>query len=667
MADYLIDEGKNKIEGLNKTAINEALQALNTALNSKADAQAVANAFESVNQALNGKASTQALNEAVQNINTALNDKVSKNELEQEVEEVLPEAMGNNYYNKTQTDEKIGAIIDDTTPANNKTFSSEKVESLIDNLYPIENVSGLIANFSTSLARPLVSVKVNIGYNANGVNIVNIYKRGANLFDEQMEKGTYNTANGEKTVSNANLRTKNKIKVKPNTTVCFVTDYSSTSVVGILFRYGIDGAYLGYNSFYGGAFPYTIPNDTYEIAFYTASGYGTTYTGISVNYPASDTIYHQYNGSDLAIDVSGHSLYGGYIEITPESAKLISNKNADGTDKTPEVFDLSEVGDIYANFGVNNIFTDNNNLISCYYYVFDKESKDRKDRQALKFVYVSPIGSNDNDGLTPETPVSTFAKAFTIGKKVRAYRGTYNENVYLVNIDDFSIEPYDNDDTYSTANPKRTKIVINGNANADCVFRIDNCNNIYFEDISFNTAKKSVVRIYDCNNVVMNNCEANGAIELMGFEVSDSDVIFNNCYASQNRYDGFNFHGYGTTILNDCVSENNQDDGCSHHEGCIGTINGGRFSNNGKAGIAPAYGAQVNIYNAVCNNNSYYGIAYLSDNSGHANMNGIINSCLLLGNSIGLKVEPLCTVISVNSKYSGNSTDKAITGTLNEY
>ena len=74
MTDYLIDEGKNKIEGLNKAEINQALE-------SKADAQAVANAFQSVNEALDGKASTQALNEAVQNINTALGDKANANDV----------------------------------------------------------------------------------------------------------------------------------------------------------------------------------------------------------------------------------------------------------------------------------------------------------------------------------------------------------------------------------------------------------------------------------------------------------------------------------------------------------------------------------------------------------------------------------------------------------
>ena len=81
MADFLFDEGKNKIEGLNKEAIN-------TALNSKADAQAVANAFQSVNTALDGKASTQALNTAVQDINTALNGKASTEALNEAVQSI---------------------------------------------------------------------------------------------------------------------------------------------------------------------------------------------------------------------------------------------------------------------------------------------------------------------------------------------------------------------------------------------------------------------------------------------------------------------------------------------------------------------------------------------------------------------------------------------------
>ena len=66
MADFLIDEGKNKIEGLPKTAINEALQALNTALSGKADATAVNEALQAINTALNGKANVNDVYSKIQ-------------------------------------------------------------------------------------------------------------------------------------------------------------------------------------------------------------------------------------------------------------------------------------------------------------------------------------------------------------------------------------------------------------------------------------------------------------------------------------------------------------------------------------------------------------------------------------------------------------------------
>lgn len=102
MADFLFDEGKNKIEGLNKTAINDALQ-------SKADAQAVASAFQSVNEALDGKASTQALNQAVQDINTALNGKASTQALNGAVQDI------NTELNKKANTEALNAVKSRTT------------------------------------------------------------------------------------------------------------------------------------------------------------------------------------------------------------------------------------------------------------------------------------------------------------------------------------------------------------------------------------------------------------------------------------------------------------------------------------------------------------------------------------------------------------------------
>jgi hypothetical protein len=48
-------------------------------------------------------------------------------------------------------------------------------------------------------------------------------------------------------------------------------------------------------------------------------------------------------------------------------------------------------------------------------------------------------------------------------------------------------------------------------------------------------------------------------------------------------------------------------------------------------------------------------------------MKGIINSCVMVGNASGLKVDELCSIYAINCKYNGNTTDKQITGTLVEY
>lgn len=301
------------------------------------------------------------------------------------------------------------------------------------------------------------------------------------------------------------------------------------------------------------------------------------------------------------------------------------------------------------------------------FYSFTKDDYVRKSKnKQLITVYVSNDGDDNNDGLSESTAVATFSKALTIGYNIKVKRGEYNEVLNVASLSNISITPFDNDLTYEHAKPIRDKIKIIGTTSNTNVGLFDNCDNLFMEDVIFSTSDGSVLKIINSNNVTLNNCEVIGSATNMGFEIINSDVIFNNCYATENRYDGFNFHGYGTTVMNDCVSENNQDDGCSHHDGCIGTINGGRFSGNGKCGIAPAYGADVNIYNSVCKNNPI-GISYLSTNNGHTSMKGIISNCVMVGNTTGLQVDELCDVTSINCKYSGNEQDKYITGTLTEY
>lgn len=281
-------------------------------------------------------------------------------------------------------------------------------------------------------------------------------------------------------------------------------------------------------------------------------------------------------------------------------------------------------------------------------------------------IFVSTEGDDNNDGLTIETALASFAKALSLGTNIKVKRGVYNETFAIVNKDNITIMPYDNNEEYSHEVPCRDVITIRGTQLDNNVAIITNCNNLHIEEVVFDTAGNSVLKIVDCNNVVLNYCQANNSVNLMGFEVINTNAVFNKCYSTKNKYDGFNFHGYGTTILNDCISEYNNDDGCSHHDGCVGTINGGVFEGNGKCGIAPAYGAKVNVYSAICKDNKI-GIGYLSTPSGHTDMKGIINSCVMVGNASGLKVDELCSIYAINCKYNGNTTDKQITGTLVEY
>ncbi len=136
------------------------------------------------------------------------------------------------------------------------------------------------------------------------------------------------------------------------------------------------------------------------------------------------------------------------------------------------------------------------------------------------------------------------------------------------------------------------------------------------------------------------------------------------CYAAW-CYDGLSPSGYGHTEYIDCVAEYNRDDGVSHHDACTGTIIGGRYDHNGKYGVAPAYGARVDIYNAVCRYNGLTGtgdrggIGYLYTTN-KVPASGIVQGCVLEGNKIGLVVNANCSVVAANCHFVDNETDKSI-------
>lgn len=67
-------------------------------------------------------------------------------------------------------------------------------------------------------------------------------------------------------------------------------------------------------------------------------------------------------------------------------------------------------------------------------------------------LYISPDGSDTNNGMTASTPKKTVKACVNAGaKRISAKRGTYAEQIALSDIEHLEIFPTDNDQTYSTS------------------------------------------------------------------------------------------------------------------------------------------------------------------------------------------------------------------------
>lgn len=74
--------------------------------------------------------------------------------------------------------------------------------------------------------------------------------------------------------------------------------------------------------------------------------------------------------------------------------------------------------------------------------------------------YISPDGSDNNDGLTASTPKKTVKACVNEGaKRISAKRGVYNEKIALYDIGELEVFPTDNDQTYATTTQERQSIV----------------------------------------------------------------------------------------------------------------------------------------------------------------------------------------------------------------
>lgn len=183
------------------------------------------------------------------------------------------------------------AVIDDTTASASKVWSSEKTSDEIINILPTGKASGLIANFNTPFALPLVSCNV-------GSGATQITRCGYNVWDEQTEFGMWNDSQEKWVSSTTMLKSKNYIPIVPNTT------FSLKNPSGTISRYVYYDKNKNYLSFTNANSnrPFTTPANAYYMMFGLSVAYGTTYNNdVSINYPSTETTYHAYNGITLPI------------------------------------------------------------------------------------------------------------------------------------------------------------------------------------------------------------------------------------------------------------------------------------------------------------------------------------------------------------------------------
>ena len=144
----------------------------------------------------------------------------------------------------------------------------------------------------------------------SGWSECNIHKSGINFWDEEWEIGSIDGTTGANVSYASTLRTKNYIPIIPTLTYYYKSPWYCNAR-----WYDKDKNYLGY-SVCAKNYNITIPyNNACYLRFVLPTDYGTTYNNdISINYPATDTDYHAFNGGTDTISLS-QTVYGGTLNV----------------------------------------------------------------------------------------------------------------------------------------------------------------------------------------------------------------------------------------------------------------------------------------------------------------------------------------------------------------
>lgn len=252
-----------------------------------------------------------------------------------------------NYYTKSQIDNTLINNYATYGYLGSHYYNKASTENLIDDAVTLRGeAEGAIASFNTALSE--LPDTLNCYFNVpGGITELNVTRTGVNLWDEEWENGQYDSA-GAPSPNAGVIRTKNYIPVVGGQAYNFVSGGNWIYVC----QYDRNKSFIGTREGFGGGSKTLLP-DCCFVRFNLSGSYGATYNNdISVNYPATDSTYHAFAGSDtITLDLNG-TYTEGYVD--PLNGKLYD------TSVTPAVeHDITRKW-IYQAEGVNNFFSDGN-------------------------------------------------------------------------------------------------------------------------------------------------------------------------------------------------------------------------------------------------------------------------------------------------------------------
>ena len=161
---------------------------------------------------------------------------------------------------------------------------------------------------------------------------------GLNWWDEQTELGSYSASTGEKTVTSTTIRSKNKIRVLPNTPYFFKIPKATGVSMNIICFYDINEHFIGTTYSENGGNERTTPTNCYFVTFAMSSAYGTTYKGdicIIDHYDATmDDVYEPSNIHTYPFDSTASG--NGIFKFKKVGGVLTDELYADGDTYAPD-------------------------------------------------------------------------------------------------------------------------------------------------------------------------------------------------------------------------------------------------------------------------------------------------------------------------------------------